>query len=217
MISRILAAALSILVTLVLTPSLAAAGPDTTGFTRVPTQFIAALGEPGAHGGSNAQEWGLWRVDPGPRGVPLTSYERLKQVGGVAPAQWKFDGNDWWLEEHGLIMEQPSFPLAAGRYLVTGDRETTAILTIHRPDKDGHQRWELSDGATLYDVTHLACRSARYTPAAGANSCSPAKAPRSAFRVPPGQPMPAVDGCHKQDYAVLIVLGVASGNANTTR
>ena len=28
-------------------------------------------------------------------------------------------------------------------------------------------RWELDRGATLYDVTHLGCRSARYTPAAG--------------------------------------------------
>ncbi|MFO0701061.1 MAG: hypothetical protein U0236_17705 [Nitrospira sp.] len=28
----------------------------------------------------------------------------------------------------------------------------------------GDRRWELDQGATLYDVTHLACRSARYTP-----------------------------------------------------
>jgi len=193
------------------------AGTDQTRFTRVAPQFIAALGDPGANSGTGAQLWGLWRVDPGPRGVPLQRYERLKEVGGVAPAQWKFDGADWWLEEHGLIMEKPSFPLAAGKYLVTGDREVTTVLTIHPPDKDGNQRWELGDRATLYDVTHLACRSARYTPASGPNSCSPANAPKAAFRVAPGKAMPPVEGCNKQDYAVLIVLGVAPENLETRR
>ena len=37
---------------------------------------------------------------------------------------------DWWLEEHGLIMEQPDFPVPAGGYLVTGGRDTTAVLTV---------------------------------------------------------------------------------------
>ena len=192
----------------------AAAAPT---FTRIPAQFIAALGEPGAKSGNGAQEWGLWRMDPGPRGVPLASYERLKVVKGAAPAGWTFDPADWWLEEHGLIMEKPSFPVPPGTYLVTGDREVTATLTIHPPDKNGNERWELSDGATLYDVTHLGCRSARYTPAAGQNSCSPAKAPRSAFRVAPGKPMPPVEGCNKQDYAVLIVIGVATGDSLGTK
>jgi len=194
-----------------------AAGPDLSKFTRVAPQYIAALAEPNATSGTGAESWGLWRVDPGPRGVPLSSYERLKEVGGVAPAHWTFDGRDWWLEEHGLIMEKPAFPLHAGKYVVTGDRETTAVLTVHPPDKDGHQRWELSDSAKLYDVTHLACRSARYTPANGQNSCSPANAPRSAFRVAPGRPMPPVEGCNKQDYAVLIVIGVAPENVTATK
>ena len=193
------------------------AGVDQSKFTPVAPQYIAALGDPGAKSGNNAQTWGLWRVDPGPRGVPLTRYQRLIEVGGVAPAKWKFDSKDWWLEEHGLIMEKPKFPLAPGKYLVTGDREVTTVLTVYRPDKDGNQRWELGDGATLYDVTHLACRSARYTPATSPNSCSPAKAPTAAFRVAPGRPMPPVDGCNKQDYAVLIVIGVAAENANSTK
>jgi hypothetical protein len=207
----------SLLTIVVFAPSLHGAGVDQTKFTRIAPQFIAALGEPTATSGSNAQLWGLWRVDPGPRGVPLTRYERLKEVGGVAPAQWKFDSADWWLEEHGLIMEKPVFPLAPGKYLVTGDREVSAVLTIYPADKSGNQRWELSDRATLYDVTHLACRSARYTPAAGQKACSPANAPRSAFRVAPGQPMPPVDGCNKQDYQVLIVLGIAAENTTAKR
>jgi hypothetical protein len=194
-----------------------AAGADTTAFVRVAPQYIAALGDPGATSGSNAQTWGLWRVDPGPRGVPLYLYDRLMQVGGVAPANWKFDSKDWWLEEHGLIMEKPTFPLAPGRYLVTGDRDIASVLTVHRPDASGHARWELADGATLHDVTHLACRSARYTPAGGAKACTPAQAPRSAFRVAPGLPMPGVDGCTKQDYEVLIVIGVAAENASAKR
>ena len=48
--------------------------------------------------------------------------------------------------------------------------QVTTVLTVH---KDG--RWELDKG-TLYDVTHLPCRSARYTPAAPATpagTCAP--------------------------------------------
>lgn len=173
----------------------------------IPTQFIAALGDPAATSGVGAESWGLWREDPGPRGVRLSGFDALK-TDGVAPAQWKFDGSDWWLEEHGLIMEQPEFPLPPGKYVVTGGREVTAILTVHPKGDDGVQHWELDKGATLYDVTHLRCRSARYTPASS-NSCSPAKAQMTAFPVSPGMPMPPVEGCNKQDYEVLIVIGMA--------
>ena len=141
----------------------------------------------------------------------LDSYAQLKVAGGVAPARWKFDGTDSWLEEHGLIMEKPEFPLTPGKYLVTGAREVTTVLTVQPKDKDGHQRWELAEGTTLYEVTHLACRSARYTPATS-NSCSPVNARTAAFPVSPGASMPPVEGCHKQDYAVLIVIGVAVAN-----
>lgn len=180
-----------------------------TVFKPIPTQYIAALGEPGATSGTGAESWGLWRLDPGPRGVELSSYETLKADGGIAPAQWKFDGSDWWLEEHGLIMEQPDFPIPPGRYVVTGGRSITAVLTVHPQGNDGVQHWELDRGATLHDVTHLRCRSARYTPAAGGNSCSPAKAQMTSFPVAPGGPMPPVEGCNKQDYEVLIVIGMA--------
>jgi hypothetical protein len=176
----------------------------------IPTQFIAALGDPGASSGVGAESWGLWREDPGPRGVRLSSYEALK-TDGVAPAQWKFDRSDWWLEEHGLIMERPDFPLPPGKYVVTGGREVTAVLTVHPKGPDGVQRWELDNGATLHDVTHLRCRSARYTPASE-NSCSPAEAPMTAFPVAPGESMPPVAGCKKQDYEVLIVIGMAVEN-----
>ena len=183
-----------------------------TAFKPIPTQYIAVLGDPGASSGIGADTWGLWRLDPGPRGVRLTSYETLKADGGVAPAQWQFDGSDWWLEEHGLIMEQPEFPIPPGKYVVTGGRETTAVLTVHAKGDDGVQHWELDNGATLYDVTHLRCRSARYTPAAGGDSCSPAKAQMSAFPVAPGGAMPPVEGCNKQDYEVLIVIGMVEDN-----
>lgn len=74
-----------------------------TGFVRLPrTQFLAALGDPQARQGEGAQQWGIWRVDPGPRGVYLKDYQRqLADNGGVAPAGWKFDSKDWWVEEHG--------------------------------------------------------------------------------------------------------------------
>jgi hypothetical protein len=185
-------------------------------FQRIPVQFIAALGEPDARSGNNAQAWGIWKVDPGPRGVRLGNYAQLVDAAGVAPAGWRFDPADWWLEENGLIMESPEFPLASGRYLVTGDREVTTVLTVSPADADGNRRWELADGATLYDVTHLGCRSARYAPLPGVAvgpACSPANAPRAAFRVEPGAAMPPVDGCNKQDYAVLFVIGVEAAAA----
>jgi hypothetical protein len=144
--------------------------------------------------------------------VRLDNYEQLKAAGGIAPALWGFDSTDWWLEENGLIMENPDFPVPAGKYIVTGNREVVTMLTVHPIDKDGTARWELEDGAKLYDVTHLACRSARYTPATSDNSCSPARAPKNAFRVTPGALMPPVEGCNKQDYSVLFVIGVAVDN-----
>ncbi len=192
-----------------LSQSVHAIGGSETKFKRIPTQFIAALGDPAASAGSGAQLWGVWPLDPGPRGVRLNRFEHLKAAGGLAPARWRFDEKDWWLEEHGLIMEQPNFPLPPGQYRVTGDREMTAVLTIYPTDKNGDRRWELDKGARLHDVTHLACRSARYTPAAGEGSCSPAKAQQAAFPVAPGAVMPPVAGCKKQDYAVLFVTGVA--------
>jgi hypothetical protein len=191
----------------------ALAAPSPARFRRVPTQFIAALSPPDAKSGDNAQAWGLWPQDPGPRGVPLDDYERLQAAGGVAPARWQFDNQAWWLEEHGLIMEKPNFPLAPGQYLVTGDREVTTVLTVHPKDEHGAQRWELGDNAKLYDVTHLRCRSALYTPAKSGESCSPAKAQRDAFPVRPGAAMPPIEGCHKQDYAVLIVIAVGVEDA----
>jgi hypothetical protein len=179
---------------------------DFKQFKRVPTQYIAALAEPDATSGTNAETWGLWRQDPGPRGVRLKHFDRLEN--GVAPAGWHFDKNAWWVEEHGLLMEAPDFPMPAGRYLVTGDREVTSVLTVDAPSADGRQRWALSDGATLYDVTHLRCRSAVYTPAKEGGSCSPAAASEDDFPVAPGAAMPPVAGCAKQDYQVLIVIGV---------
>ena len=149
------------------TPYLFAAGGDKTKYQPIPTQFIAALADPDANSGTGAQTWGLWPLDPGPRGIRLDQYQNLVKASGVAPAGWKFDNKDWWLEEHGLIMEQPTFPLAPLQYLVTGDRAVTTSLVIHPADRSGISRWELGDKATLHDVTHLGCRAARYTPSAG--------------------------------------------------
>jgi hypothetical protein len=182
-----------------------------TSFKHIPVQYIVALGDPAASSGNGAQTWGLWRQDPGPRGCKLEGYAKLK-TDGVAPAQWAFDSKDWWLEEHGLIMEKPEFPLPSGKYVVTGGREVTSVLTIYPKDKDGQVRWELANGTKLYDVTHLPCHAARYTPAANDNSCSPDKVQAIAFPVAPRVSMPAVQGCHKQDYAVLFVIGVAVEN-----
>lgn len=177
-----------------------------TRFERIPTQYIAALGPSNATSGSDAATWGLWPLDPGPRGVRPSGYDQLLAAAGRAPAGWTFDETAWWVEENGLIMESPNFPLPAGTYVVTGGRETTALLTVSAPDAAGQQDWSLSDGATIYDVTHLRCRAALYTARTG-ESCSPANIPERRFPIPPAEPMPAIDGCTKRDYQVLIVIG----------
>ncbi len=202
-ISRILGLAFGLLVV-----AQVAIAADTQ-FRRIPVQFIAALGEPTANAGQGAQTWGLWDVDPGPRGVWLRYYNILKATGGTAPTGWTFDPNDWWLDENGLIMEKPVFPLQPGKYLVTGNRETIAVLTIYESDENGERRWELSDDARLYDVTHLPCRSSRFKPLKSGTLCSPANAIQPAFPIATGTAMPEVQGCQKQDYSVLFVIGVA--------
>jgi hypothetical protein len=179
-------------------------------FEPIPTQYIAALGPTTATSGNDAETWGLWAIDPGPRGVWIKDYDELAANAGVAPAGWQFDAAGWWLEEHGLMMEAPSFPLPAGRYVVTGGREVTSVLTIAEPDAAGHQAWALADGASLYDVTHLRCRAAVYTAAEG-QMCSPKATPLQVFPMEPDRAMPAVEGCSKQDYQVLIVVGMMTG------
>jgi hypothetical protein len=173
------------------------------------TQYIAALGPADARSGSFANAgpdaWGLWPVDPGPRGVRLSDAATLTAA-GAAPAGWTFNPSEWWLEEHGLIMEAPTFPLPPGAYIVTGGREKTAVLTVGAPDAAGLSAWSLDADATLHDVTHLRCRAARYT---AASACSPAEANPANFPVAPGAAMPPVGDCGKQDYQVLIVIGRA--------
>lgn len=188
--------------------SLLAQHSDGPQFRRVPVQYIAALAADEAQSGNNADQWGLWQLDPGPRGVQLDAYGQLQSNEGKAPAGWQFDDNDWWLEEHGLIMEAPQFPMPPGHYLVTGGREKAANLTVQRPDSAGRQLWTLDSDANIYDVTHLRCRSGRYTPVAG-SSCSPARARQQDFPVTPGAAMPDVPGCQRVDYAVLIVYAIA--------
>ena len=90
-------------------------------FKHVQTQYIVARGDPAANSGNDAQTWGLWDKDPGPRGCSLKNYKQLETT-GVASAKWPFDKKDWWLEEHGLIMEKPTFPLKVVTPLPLGAR-----------------------------------------------------------------------------------------------
>lgn len=180
-------------------------------FKRVPTQFIAALADPNASFGKGAETWGIWRQDPGPRGVWLKSFDKLMERDGVGPGGWKFDEQDWWVDENGIIMEKPTFPMPAGKYLVTGERETIAVLVVHPPTEDGVQFWELGNGATMYDVTHLPCRSARYAANDANSTCVPSTELQMSFPVEPGGIMPAFEGCKKQDYTVMFIIAIAVG------
>lgn len=193
--------------------------PPKQKFQRYPQiRFIAALGDPRASSGTGAETWGLWRDDPGPRGVYLRDLERrVVAKAGKAPAGWTLDPDAVWIEEHGLVMPAPgdlprtSYDARTGAvldrktYVVTGDREVTTALTVY---DDG--RWELAKG-DLYDVTHLPCRSAKYTPASGrpSGSCVPTAEDQQRFPVRPGAAMPPLrsEGCDQRDYAVLFVLG----------
>jgi hypothetical protein len=179
-----------------------------TNFVRIPTQYIAALGDPQASSGTDAETWGLWAIDPGPRGVYLEDYADLVANAAVAPDGWKLDPAAWWLEEYGRLMEAPSFPLPAGQYVVTGGRDVASVLTVEAPDAMGKQAWSLADGASVYDVTHLGCRAALYTQKETGKACTPDKAPINVFPMTPLEVMPAVEGCSKQDYQVLIVVGM---------
>lgn len=179
-----------------------------TKFKSIPTQYIATLENKEAKSGKGAEGWGLWSVDPGPRGVRLSSYDTLVSSGSTAPTGWQFNQSDWWLEEHGLIMEAPQVGMPAGKYLVTGNREVQATLTVFEKDANGSQAWELSDNATIYDVTHLRCRAARYQPSSEAASCKPSSVNESYFPMTLGVAMPDVKDCSKKDYAVLFIIGV---------
>ncbi len=176
-------------------------------FKPVATQYIATLAGPDAKSGTGAETWGHWELDPGPRGVRLKNYEQLVANGGVAPAGWKYEASDWWLDENGLLMEPPVFGMKPGRYLVTGGRSARAILAVSAADAKGAQNWELSDNATIYDVTHLRCRAARYKPRENA-ACLPTTVLQSEFPIGQAAPMPMVGGCDKEDYAVLLIFGI---------
>ena len=195
----------------------ARAADDAPKFRRPPNldaPFIAALGQIRAPVGRRRRDrrCALWAEDPGPNGVPLGRFANLMERGGKAQAGWQFDKEDWWLEEHGLIVPKPDAPPAkrydraagavvpARRYAVTGDRELTTVL-------DGARRRQVGAGeghAVRRDAPAVPQRAHGYTGAA----CTPAQADARQFPVKPGAAMPAVGGCAKQDYAVLFVVGI---------
>ena len=178
-----------------------------TQYKRIRTQYIAALAPSEATSGTGAETWGLWRIDPGPIGVWLRFYKLLQKAGNIAPAGWRFNINDWWLDENGLIMKAPEFPMPSGKYYVTNGEEHVSLLTVDPPDSKGKQTWSLSDGKTIADVTHGPCRSTRYTPENGLGTCSPVNASLEAFPLKPSEDPPPVEGCKRKKYAVLIVFG----------
>lgn len=175
---------------------------------RIPLQYIAVLAPEHATSGTGAETWGHWPEDPGPIGVFLKFYNRLRKAGGIGPSGWAFDLDDWWLDENGLIMKAPDFPMPAGEYWVTNGEDQVSLLTVDAPDAQGKQSWALSDGKSIANVTHGPCRSARYTPRDTSGSCSPENAPQARFPLAPGERPPSVLHCDKQEYAVLIVFAV---------
>lgn len=178
-----------------------------TKFKRIRTQYIAALAQGNSTSGTGAETWGLWRIDPGPIGVWLRFYKLLQKAGNIAPAGWRFNIDDWWLDENGLIMKAPEFPMPAGKYYVTNGEEHISLLTVEPPDTTGTQAWSLSDNKTIANVTHGPCRSTRYTPENASGTCSPVDADIAAFPLKPGEDPPPVEGCKRKKYAVLIVFG----------
>ena len=101
-------------------------------------------------------------------GTEFAAWWRLSTVPPTTVAIYRLGWGAYSLNVALLLAAGAVVP--ARRYAVTGDRELTTVLTVH---DDG--KWELVKG-TLYDVTHLPCRSARYTGAA----CTPTGCGRSA-------------------------------------
>jgi hypothetical protein len=105
-------------------------------------------------------------------------------------------------------MEQPQFPLPPGRYLAAS-----------RPDSPSSCYHQWLDESTLYDGTHLPCRSAQYRPlaikdgavvTAGAKPLSPqSSANLRDFPDATGAAMPSIKGHSKHDYAMLFLVGKA--------
>jgi len=190
--------------------SATAALPD--GFVEA-FQFIATQGDPSASSGTlSGTQWGLWTMENGADGVALVNYtSQVSDNGNVAPGGWKSDPDDWWLDQKGLIMEAPKFPMPAGKYVVSGDRTVTTVLTIGEPSADGVQSWSLEKG-TLNDVTHLPSRASRYDPvsAEAQGTCLPSAAHESDFPVSSesGGKFPEVEGCIHEEYAVSIIIGL---------
>ena len=87
-------------------------------------------------------------------------FYQLEKVGNIVPTGWRFGFDDWWLDENGLIMKAPEFPILAGQYFVTDGEEHFSLLTIEQQDAEGKQAWSLTDDKTIGDVTHGPCRSA---------------------------------------------------------
>ncbi len=202
--SRLAATLTSLALLLLAIAAPASAAPK---IKRIETQYIAALGDPSATRGDNAQDWGIWVLDPGPRGVRLkNSSEFLAK--GQAPAGWSLNREDWWLEEFGRIMEAPQFPISPGQYVVSNGTTMVGMLTVSPKDASGRMAWELAHGATLISVTHLGCRAGRYRPETAGAVCTPGDAAPEQFPVAPGAAMPEVPNCSKQDYHVLLVIGV---------
>lgn len=179
--------------------------PVTGSWQSVYGQFLAV--DPGMlHSsdtrGDGATAWGVWRTDPGNTGVRFSGIHALEQT-GRAPRGWTFDPNEWWVEEHGLIMVNPD-PLPPGRYKVVWlNRRAGYVPTVELTITG--DSWTLSDGATLHDVTHGPCRSAKYTTPESGGQCLPDNVPQRQFPVRPGAVMPDVPGCDRVDYAVLFL------------
>ena len=188
-------------------PAIAAPSTAAPKVKWIETQYIAALGDPSATRGNNAETWGIWVLDPGPRGVRLAESAQFLAK-GEAPAGWQFNRSDWWLEEYGRIMEAPEFPIAPGTYVVSNGTFMMGLLKVSPKDAAGRMAWELAHGATLISVTHLGCRAGRYQPETAGAVCTPGNAATEHFPVKPGAAMPAVKHCAKQDYHVLLVIGV---------
>ena len=107
--------------------------------------------------GTGATAWGIWRTDPGNNGVLFRDIPTLEGTGFSPSAytnHWKFKPEEWWVEEHGMIMPAPEH-LPAGKYKVVWLNRQR--YPSHRLPEGGvvltvtHDRWTLSDGATLHD------------------------------------------------------------------
>ena len=76
--------------------------------------------------------WGIWREDPGPRGVHITDWSLLEMMGGLAPSGWTFDSKVTMILVIMMMMDDYNVDLRTGGWRNTASswRNQTSLSQL---------------------------------------------------------------------------------------